>query len=68
IPKDLEFFFETLNLTSSTIDLDKMEHNNENKSESIEEDATNEKTKRHQIAINELINKLKLCCSYKKKC
>ncbi|CAG8733736.1 20757_t:CDS:1, partial [Racocetra persica] len=63
IPEDLEFFFKTLNLTSSTIDLDKIEHNNENESESSEENATDEKTERHQIAINELINKLKLCCS-----
>ncbi|CAG8788886.1 17423_t:CDS:2, partial [Racocetra fulgida] len=66
IPEDLELFFETLNLTSSTMDLGDGDDKTEFGSKSSDEgkDTTDEESERHQIAINKLINKLKLCYLY----
>ncbi|CAG8726966.1 9457_t:CDS:1, partial [Cetraspora pellucida] len=65
---DLKLFFETLNLTSSTTNLDETEHDNDklefgSESSDVDKDITDEKSEKHQIVINELINKLKLCYS-----
>ncbi|CAG8695491.1 6568_t:CDS:2, partial [Racocetra fulgida] len=47
---------------------EKIDKNSSSESESSDKNDTNEELERNLTATNKLVNKLKLCCSYEKKC